>query len=110
MATLEVHGTADQTITYNGDTIAGAQYPGALETVETWARYDGCATKVESPAPQSHAIVEQLPSATVRSYSTHCDGNGHAELWTQPDGVHIPNFSPQFADQIVAFLLAHPKR
>jgi hypothetical protein len=46
----------------------------------------------------------------VTAYSTGCTGNGHAELWTQPDGVHIPQLAPDFADQVIAFLLAHPKR
>lgn len=87
VATLEVHGTADQTITYSGSTIASARYPGALTTVETWARYDSCDPKADHPATPPHAIVEQLPPATVRSYSTHCDGNRHAELWTQPGGT-----------------------
>jgi Poly(3-hydroxybutyrate) depolymerase len=110
VATLEVHGTADQTINDNGGTINRARYPGAMTTVRTWARADGCDLNADRPALPPHAIEEQLPPATVLSYSTHCDGSGHAELWTQPGGGHIPVFSPTFADQVVTFLLAHPKR
>ena len=110
VATLEIHGTADQTIKYEGGATRTAGYPSAERTVETWARYNGCAAKPDRPAPPTHAIVEQLPPATVRSYSKGCDRNGHAELWTQPDGGHIPLFTATFAEKIVTFLLAHPKR
>ncbi len=110
VATLEVHGLADQTIKYDGGAIAAAKYPGAQATVEAWARYDGCTLTADRPAAPSHAIVAQLPPATVLSYSKGCTTNGHAELWTQPGGVHIPAFGPTFADQVVTFLLAHPKR
>ena len=79
-------------------------------TVETWAGYNGCNKKADRPAAASHAIEEQLPPATVTSFSTGCKLNGDVELWTQPGGVHIPPFSPTFAEQIVTFLLDHPKR
>ena len=110
VATLEIHGTADKTIKYDGGANGTAGYPSAATTVAAWAKYDGCAAKPNAPTAPSRAIVENLAPATVRSYSTGCSRNGHAELWTQPDGVHIPLFTPTFADQIVTFLLAHPKR
>ena len=109
VAVLEVHGTADDTIDYDGGTIGKARYPGAKDTIATWARYNGCDAKATLPAPPAHAIEDGLPPATVVSHATGCDGHSVAELWTQPDGVHIPPFSSSFADQIVTFLLAHPK-
>src|SRR6478609_4019029 len=110
VSVLEIHGTADETIAYDGADIGGRTFPGAKKTVETWARYDGCRLTPDTPAPAPHAIEQDLPPATVTAYSTGCTGNGHAELWTQPDGVHIPQLAPDFADQVIAFLLAHPKR
>ncbi|MGZ4676162.1 MAG: alpha/beta hydrolase family esterase [Acidimicrobiia bacterium] len=110
VAMLEIHGTGDRTIPYGGGAIRGVPYPGAKETVRTWARYDGCRLQPDRPAPAPHAIEVDLPPATVTSYSADCRGNGHAELWTQPDGVHIPRLDPTFATQLIDFLLAHPKR
>jgi polyhydroxybutyrate depolymerase len=110
VAVLEIHGTGDRTISYDGASIGGRTFPGAKQTVETWARYDGCRLTPDTPAPAPHAIEQNLPPATVTAYSKGCTGNGHAELWTQPDGVHIPQLAPDFADQVIAFLLAHPKR
>ena len=107
---LAVHGTGDQTIKYDGGNTGIAEYPGALTTTKTWAKYDGCSAKPDVPAPASRSIVTGLAPATVLAYSTGCRGNGHVELWTQPDGVHIPLWTDDFADQMVGFLLAHPKQ
>jgi poly(3-hydroxybutyrate) depolymerase len=106
---LEIHGTADELIPYDGGAISGAPYPGAERTVKTWARYNGCSTSPDGPAPASHAIEVDHPPATVTAYSKGCRGNGHAELWTQAGGVHIPPLDPTFATQVVTYLLAHPK-
>lgn len=109
VATLEIHGTADKTIKYDGGEIAGNDYPSAPTTVETWARYDGCSTTPAAPAPADRQIVNDLPPATVTSYADGCDPGGDAELWTQPDGVHIPSWTTDFSTQVVDWLLAHPK-
>jgi polyhydroxybutyrate depolymerase len=109
VATLEVHGTADRTIPYAGGSIAGHPYPGAQTTTKIWATYNGCRTDPDTPAPAARPVVADLPLATVVSYSEGCKRGGHAELWTQPAGVHIPHWSSAFDEEIVQFLLAHPK-
>ena len=109
VATLEVHGTADETIKYDGGSISGAAYPSAPTTAEMWATYDGCSTTPDSPAPAVRQIVKDLPPATVTSYSKGCDPGGHAELWTQPGGSHIPSWTADFSTQVVDWLLEHPK-
>ena len=109
VATLEVHGTADETIKYDGGSISGAAYPSAPATARMWATYDGCSTTPDSPAPADRQIVNDLPPATVTSYSEGCAPGGHAELWTQPEGSHIPSWTADFSTQIVDWLLAHPK-
>jgi polyhydroxybutyrate depolymerase len=110
VAVLEIHGTGDRLIRYDGGTNIGRRYPGAEQTVRTWARSDGCSLTPDDPAPAAHAIEVGRPPATVTAYSTGCRGNGHAELWTQAGGVHIPPLDPTFATQVVTFLLAHPKQ
>jgi polyhydroxybutyrate depolymerase len=110
VAVLEIHGTADPTIAYDGGRIGNARYPGAKQTVETWARYDGCRLTPDAPAPAPHPIEAGKRRATVTAYSHGCRGNGHVELWTQPGGTHIPPLAPTFAAQVVDHLLAHPKQ
>ena len=109
VATLEIHGTADDTINYDGGKILGHRYPGAVATTKMWAKYDGCRLVRDRPAPPPHDIEANVPPATVTAYSTGCKANGHAELWTEPGGEHIPKLTPTFGDQVVAYLLAHPK-
>jgi len=109
VATLEIHGTADDTIAYRGGKILGHRYPGAVATTKAWARYDGCRLVPDRPEPAPHDIEANVAPASVTAYSTGCKANGHAELWTEPGGAHIPKLSPTFGDQVVAYLLAHPK-
>jgi polyhydroxybutyrate depolymerase len=109
VAVLEVHGTGDKTIAYDGGKIGGATYPGAVRTVRTWARYDGCRLVADRATPPKRTIVENLAPATVTAFDRGCRPNGVAELWTQPDGPHIPPFTATFPEQAVSFLLAHPK-
>jgi polyhydroxybutyrate depolymerase len=110
VATLEIHGTADDTIAYAGGRIFGHRYPGAVATTKMWAKYDGCRLQPESPAPAGHDIEANMPPATVTAYSTGCTANGHVELWTQKNGVHIPKLSPTFAQQVVDYLMEHAKK
>jgi polyhydroxybutyrate depolymerase len=112
VATLQVHGTADDTIRYDGE-VEGVDdgertYPGALETLEIWATYNGCDLAPDEPAPPVRTIIQEAEPATVIAHSD-CDRGGHAELWTAPGGAHIPAITPDFSDQVVEFLLAHPK-
>lgn len=109
VAILEVHGTGDRTIRYDGGEIAGRAYPSATTTVETWAAYNGCSTTPGTAEPATRDIVADLPSATVTTYDRGCDAGGAVELWTQPQGVHIPRWTPSFKTQIVEWLLDHPK-
>ena len=47
--------------------------------------------------------------ATVEAYSTNCSAGGHAELWTVTGGPHIPTLTATFQQQLIDYLLAHPK-
>ena len=109
VSVLEIHGTNDATISYTGGSIRTVAYPSAETTVQTWAAYDGCSTTADSPPPPPRPISVGDP-ATVQSYSTGCRPGGHAELWTLAGAPHIPLLiEPTFADQVIEFLLAHPK-
>ncbi|MEZ4302769.1 MAG: hypothetical protein R3B70_48045 [Polyangiaceae bacterium] len=109
VAVLQIHGTADDTVLYDGGSFGPVSYPGALGTVEKWAANDGCevtpqdggALDLESgiPGDDSQAMV----------YSSGCKGGGHAELWTITGGGHIPALAADFGEQVFDFLEAHPK-
>jgi polyhydroxybutyrate depolymerase len=106
---LQIHGTADGTIAYEGSHILQNYYPSALETVQRWAKYNGC--KAEGEARELRDLVSTLEgheSSTV-VFKQGCKAGGSAELWTIADGSHVPAFSPTFTAQVIEWLYAHPK-
>lgn len=107
---LQMHGTNDTTILYNGGNILGNPYPGAVGSVERWATYDGCSLNVDTSAPPLD-LDSSLPGAetSVARYTDACNGGGSAELWTIVGGSHVPNLSSQFSRTVVEWLYDHPK-
>ncbi|MEE8468790.1 MAG: PHB depolymerase family esterase, partial [Planctomycetota bacterium] len=108
--TLQVHGTADTTILYGGGTLVGVPYPGAVETTENWATYDGCTLLPDNSAPNLDIDVTIPGDETlVTRYVDACLAGGAAELWTIAGGPHSPALTPDWARLVVEWLYAHPK-
>jgi polyhydroxybutyrate depolymerase len=110
VAILQIHGTADATISYEGGTFGGS-YPGAVETAEIWAAYDGCG---ETPTAGEDRDLDdgegkEGDESTTLQWSDGCDPGGLAELWTIPEGAHAPSLSDTFSRQAIEWLLDHPK-
>lgn len=113
VSVLEVHGTGDTVIRYEGGRNDGndpnaPEYPGAEATVRTWAGLDGCDPTPITPDPATRQIERDQPPATVTAYGS-CSRGAAVELWTQPGGQHVPELGDTFTEQVVDFLLAHPK-
>ena len=109
--TLQIHGTVDTVIPYNGGCVPfGGCHPGAVQTTETWAAYDGCAL-VGEPQPDPLDLDAIMPGdeTQVIRYADGCAPGGSAELWTINGGAHSPNLSADFNNLVIEFLLAHPK-
>lgn len=106
---LQIHGTDDSTIAYGGADIQGNGYPGAIETVERWAAYNGCALEGSEVAQLD--LDSQLPGydSVVVRYDNGCKVGGSSELWTITDGSHVPAISDSFSINVVEWLMAHPK-
>lgn len=112
VAILQVHGTDDDVIRYEGGRIAGP-YPGAAEGVGLWAAYDGCdATLVTTPQTLDLDVGlsgPDGPQETTVAASTGCAPGGHVELWSIEGGAHGPDLTTDFGEAVVEFLLDHPK-
>jgi polyhydroxybutyrate depolymerase len=109
VSVLQVHGTADGTIAYDGGVILGNEHPGAKETVADWAAYNGCGgAAVDSATPVDLEANLTGAESTVTAYEA-CPAGGAVQLWTIPDGTHIPGLADTFGADIVDFLFAHPK-
>lgn len=104
---LQIHGTNDDSILYEGGNIVFSTYPSALESVEMWASFNGC-----SPTADTSAPMRDLEGAiggaetSVTRYETDCEHGGSAELWAINGGGHNPVLSGTFSRQVVDYLLA----
>lgn len=106
---LQIHGTDDTTIAYRGGEIRGNRYPSAFASVSRWAQYDGCDGSVTSR--EMRDLDASMPGyeTGVMKLNAGCKDGGSAELWTISDGAHSPVYSDTWGEQIVEWLLAHPK-
>ncbi|GJM13151.1 MAG: hydrolase [Pseudohongiella sp.] len=106
---LQIHGTEDGTIAYGGDEIGGNVYPSAMDTVAQWAEYNGCETQAAERELRDLVANLEGHESSVTVYNQGCKAGGSSELWTISEGSHVPSLSDTFAEQVVEWLLAHPK-
>ena len=107
---LQIHGTKDATIAYEGSQIQENYYPSALESVQRWAQYNGCSAEgVERELRDLVATLEGHESRVTR-FNKGCKQGGSAELWTIEEGSHVPMRAASVASQVVEWLYDHPKK
>jgi polyhydroxybutyrate depolymerase len=104
---LQLHGTEDINVPFNGGSIDDVPYPGAVETTEQWAIYNQCSTTPDSSHPPLD-LDRFLPGfeTTVARYSDDCSPGGSAELWTIVGADHFPALSMDFTPQVLNFFLS----
>lgn len=107
---LQIHGTNDETIEYDGGDIQGDNYPSAIDTVTQWAEYNGCSTEGASRELRDLESTLDGHESSVMLFEVGCSTGGSSELWTIQDGSHVPRVSDTFASQVVEWLYAHPKQ
>jgi polyhydroxybutyrate depolymerase len=116
VSVVQVHGTADDVIRFDG---AGplspgtGPYPGAVTTAETWAANDGCGpTPSVLPEPldlDAGLEVASKEAETTVSEWSGCDAGSTVQLWTIEGGGHVPALTPAFADAVIRFVAEHPR-
>jgi polyhydroxybutyrate depolymerase len=115
VSVLEVHGTADVEIYYDGGSTVsgdggppgGGQYPGATTTVADWATFDWCSSTADTSLPPVDIDVSH--PTTVTQYSAGCKAPSEIDLWTMNGEGHIPGFNTSFAPMAFDFLLSHAR-
>jgi len=106
---LQIHGSEDSTINYEGGQNLNNPYPSALVSVSQWAIYNGC---VDEGAEREIRDLDSGISgheSSVLLFAQGCMSGGSSELWTINGGSHIPSLSDTFSQQVIEWLYAHPK-
>ncbi len=112
VSVLQVHGTLDAVIAYNGGmqilAMPGMRtYPSARASVDTWARLNRCGP-LTATTERIDLDIGLFGSETRVDRATGCAG-GAAELWSIEGGSHIPGFGPEWPGLICDWLSAHPR-
>lgn len=108
VSVLQIHGTKDDSVLYEGEEINGVGYPSAAETIAIWAGKNGCEAVAESAPPMDiDTLLEG--NETIVTRHENCKPGGAAELWTMQGATHVPGLGPNFAPAVVEWLFAHPK-
>ncbi len=108
VSVLQIHGTVDSTVPYDGGSVLGLDYAAAPVTVERWAARAGCDATPEELEPLD--LVSTLDGAETRvsAYRSGCEGAA-AELWSMEGAEHIPALTSAFAPSVVGWLRAHAR-
>lgn len=112
VSVLQIHGTADETILYDGGDILGSAYPSAADTVRQWAGLNSCGEPTDPIVNDDNTLDLEatIDAADTAVYGVPgCPDGVDVELWTINGGSHIPSFTPDFAAGAIDFLLAHTK-
>ncbi len=107
VSVLEVHGTADTVIFYDGGTfIEPNAYPSAIETASSWSTYDQCTTGGQ-PVPFDLDPLFAGDEATIIAFES-CADDTTVELWTVSGAGHGP-VPATSSSLLIDFLFAHSR-
>ena len=110
VSVLEIHGTADDSVPYDGGQFeSGHPFPGSEQTVADWATFNGCDATRTLTGEHLDLEARLTGSETVVSRFDGCPAGIAVELWTVEGGSHALQITPDFVPEALAFLAAHPK-
>lgn len=108
-AVLEIHGTLDNIVPYNGGNFFGKLFPGVEETPNRWIAINQCQGN-PTTLPNIDVALEVTGAETeVRRWSACADGTS-VELWRVRDAGHIPTLSSNFMPDVIEFLYRHQRQ
>lgn len=107
VSVLQLQGTADETINFNGGTQpTGVKYPSAATSVADWVGFDGCATAPDTSIAPKDLLPSTAGAETTVTAYRGCKANTTVQLWAMKDAPHVPAFLGSFAGPVMDFLLA----
>lgn len=109
VSVLQVHGTKDETILYEGGQILDNSYPSAFASVSQWATFNHCTQNAVSRSTKIDLVDNIAGDETSITAWTSCRNSSEVELWTVKNSTHTPTLTSSFATKIWEFFEAHPK-
>ncbi len=105
ISVLQIHGSADLDIPYDGALQFEGGYPGATELTRRWAHRAGCDVE-QAPELPGIDLEEVLDGAetSVRRYGDGCAPGITVELWTIAGADHYPSFNDDWPDRLLNWL------
>jgi polyhydroxybutyrate depolymerase len=110
VSVVQMHGTADLVIAYNGGRVVGTDgpYPAATTTAAIWRAKNGCTGTQAGGRMDLAATI--VGDETRVERGTGCVAGGAVELWTMVGAGHVsPLAQPEFREAVWAFFAAHPR-
>ena len=101
---LQIHGTSDSVIFYDGGTILGDNYPAASQTVFSWANRSGC-DLTYTEINQLDLISPRGVNDTNEYEHLNCGSGNRVSLWEIPNGSHYPQLSSSSDDDFPSTIL-----
>jgi polyhydroxybutyrate depolymerase len=101
---LQVHGTLDDSVPFEGDNSA----PSAMASALFWVGINQCD---ETSVPgETLDLTDEVPGAeTTTEVWTGCTAGTSVALWTMVEGPHAPFFKPLWPESTVDWLLEHSR-
>lgn len=105
---LHMHGALDEDVLYGGSDDPGRPVPGARESAERWAARAGCG-EAEPVVGEALDLWSNLgsPDTEVLGWRA-CSSGRDVDLWTMPEGGHIPIPDDAFAPTVLRWLFERP--
>lgn len=111
VAILEVHGTADEVVLYDGGGPVrpdAGTYPAAVDTIDAWATRNGCSGSLTKTDEGFHLDARKPEMKTTVARHGGCPAGASVELWTMNGTAHYTELSPSWPEAMWAFLAANP--
>lgn len=105
VSVLQIHGTSDATILYEGASLGPVRYPSADESLRRWAARGGC--DVDAPIEANVFDFDRglgNPDTDLFEYTEGCT-EGRYQLWRVNGGGHAPAMRAGGIDRILDFVL-----
>jgi polyhydroxybutyrate depolymerase len=108
VSVLQVHGTEDNIVKYDGGIFRAGECPSARKTVEMWAKFNACAK-----VPEQLGTLDLVNNVKGNDTTVLCYKNDEtkkvSELWTIHGASHGPRFNHSYSPKIIDWLLEHRK-